>query len=43
MTLVYLQQVLSSQTKLIDFIISDDGCDRSISWHYSVNAAEQYR
>jgi len=25
---------------LIDFI-SDDGFDCSISWHYSVNAAEQ--
>jgi len=27
---------------LIDFI-SDDDCDCSISWHYSVSAAEQHR
>jgi len=42
MTLVYLQQVKSIRTKLIDFI-SDDDCSCSISWHYSVNAAEQHR
>ena len=35
-----LQQVKSNITKLIGFI-SDDGFDCSISWHYSVNAAEQ--
>ena len=27
---------------MIDYI-SDDECDCSISWHYSVNAAEQHR
>jgi len=27
---------------LIDYI-SDDDCDCSISWHYSVNAGEQHR
>jgi len=27
---------------LIDYI-SDDDCDCSISWHYSVNACEQHR
>ena len=32
----------SSRIKLIDFI-SDDDCDCSISWHHSVNAAEQHR
>ena len=42
MTLVDIQQVQSNQTKLIDFI-SDDGCDCSSSWHYSVDAAEQHR
>ena len=42
MTLVDLQQVKSNETKLIDFI-SDDGCDCSSSWHYSVNAAVQHR
>ena len=42
MTLVYLQQVKSNQTNLIDHI-SDDYCDSSISWHYSVNVAEQHR
>jgi len=26
---------------MIDFV-SDDGCDCSISWHYSVNAVEQH-
>ena len=41
MILVYLQQVKSNPTKLIDFI-SDDDCNCSISWHYSVNAAEQH-
>ena len=41
MVLVYLQQVKSNPTKLIDFI-SDDDCNCSISWHYSVNAAEQH-
>ena len=30
----------ATKHKLIDFI-SDDGFDCSISWHYSVNAAEQ--
>ena len=40
MALVYLQQVKSNQTKLIDFI-SDDDCDCSSSWHYSLNAAGQ--
>ena len=34
-----LQQVKSNITKLIDFI-SDNVCDCSISWHYSVNAFE---
>ena len=24
-------------------LISDDGCDCSISWHYYLNAAEQHR
>mgnify|MGYP000389203026 FL=1 len=42
MTLVDLQQVKTNRTKLIDFI-SDDGCDCSSSWHYSVNVAEQHR
>ena len=42
MTLVDQQQVKSNETKLIDFI-SDDGCDCSSSWHYSVNAGEQHR
>ena len=42
MTLVDLQQVKSNETKLIDFI-SDDGCDCSSSWLYSVNAGEQHR
>ena len=42
MTLVYLQQVKSNQTNLIVYI-SDDYCDCSISWHYSVNVAEQHR
>ena len=42
MTLVYLQKVKSNRTKLIDFV-SDDDCNCSISWHYSVNAAEQHR
>jgi len=23
-------------------LISDEGCDCSISWHYSVNASEQH-
>jgi len=41
MTLVYLQEVKSNRTKLIDFI-SDDDCDCSSSWHYSVNVAEQH-
>ena len=41
MILVYLQQVKSNPTKLIDFI-SDDYCNCSISWHHSVNAAEQH-
>ena len=41
MTLADLQQVLSNRTKLIDYI-SDDDCDCSISWHYSVNAYEQH-
>ena len=42
MALVDIQQVQSNQTKLIDFI-SDDDCDCSSPWHYSVNAAEQHR
>jgi len=42
MLFVYLQQVKSNRTKLIDYIF-DDECDCSISWHYSVNAAEQHR
>jgi len=42
MTLVYLQEVKSNRTIVIYFI-SDDDCDCSISWHYSVNAAEQHR
>jgi len=41
MTLVDIQQVLSNRTKLIDFI-SDDDFDCSISWHHSVNPAEQH-
>ena len=41
MTLVDIQEVKSNRTKLIDFI-SDDGCDCSISWHYTVNAAKQH-
>ena len=32
----------SNRTKLIN-LISDDGCDCSISWHYYVNVAEQHR
>ena len=42
LTLVDIQQVKRNQTKLIDFI-SADGYICSISWHYSVNAAEQHR
>ena len=42
MTLVDIKQVKSNRTKLIDFI-SDEDCDCSISWHYSVNACEQHR
>ena len=33
---------LKQRTKLIN-LISDDGCDCFISWHYSVYAAEQHR
>ena len=40
--LVDLQQVSSNRTKLIN-LKSYDGCDCSISWHYSVNTAEQHR
>ena len=32
--------LLHFATKLIH-LISDEGCDCSISWHYSVNAAEK--
>jgi len=42
MTLVDIKQVKSNRTKLIAFI-SDEDCDCSISWHYSVNAYEHYR
>ena len=41
MTLVYIQ-VKSNRTKLIDSISNDD-CDCSMSWHYSVNISEQHR
>ena len=34
-------QFKSNRTNLIDFIF-DDGFYCSISWHYSVNAAEQH-
>ena len=40
--LAELRQVFSNRTELIDYI-SDDDCDCSISWHYSVNACEQHR
>jgi len=38
---VHLQQVKSNITKFIEFV-SDGDCDCSISWHYSVNVAEQH-
>ena len=40
MTLVYIWQVKSNQTKSIAFI-SDDDFD--CSWYHSVNAGEQHR
>ena len=38
-----LTQCTGRSTASLKQLISDDGCDCSISWHYSVNAAEQHR